>query len=343
MKDIYYYQPTKTSELSASLAKVFENMEAEDNHYIKAATINSILVVDAGYDKNEIETLIDTLTLVHPNRAFLIVLDAAAPEIKAEFSTRCHKISKTDHVCSEVVRLIAPPAKLPQVKTILRGNLITGVQTELILYQEKGAAEIYKQVADLSDQILFSSSIFEKDFSDLRLLLESSQPLIDLEWVKLGVWRDQIKDAFQQTLAREKLSELNNVEIVFNEEKCPGLLLAGWIAARLSLRLKGKSGSRFTLISKDSKEVSLDLKAASGGQNRGINQVNFIFENNSEYIRVIRKDQLDTEINFKEQLRTTRPIENLNFTDLLKRYFFVGESTINYRDSLSLALKYFQN
>lgn len=337
-KDIYYYQPAAIGELSSSLTKAFESMEADGNRYIKSATVNSLLVVSADYNKQEVEDLIYTLTLVHPNRAFLVVVDESCKEIRAEFSTRCHKISKSEHICSEVIRLFCSSSHFAQVKSILRANLMTGMPTELVLIEGRNPVEVYNQFGFLSEQVIFSTALFENNFSEIKTLLQYDPALIDLEWVKLGSWREPVKEAFKNSLAREKLSELRKIELTYSDAKHSALLLTGWMADRLGLDLKSKSGDKFTFKSRENTEILIELISKSEAL-KGVSNVSFIFGNSNEYVKITRGDLMQTEINFKENVKTSRPFEDLSFAELLKRYFFIGESTINYRDSLSNALK----
>ncbi len=338
-KDLYYYQPAALNKLSSELAKAFESMEADGNRYIKSATINTLLVVNSNYDKKEIEDLIYSLTLVHPNRIFLIVLDETLKEIKSEFSTRCHKISKNEHICSEVIRLFTSNINLSGLKSVIRANLITGVSTELILYEGVNPLDVCNQFAALSEQIIFTSSIFKNKFSDLNKLLQFDSLLIDLDWVKLSLWREQVKDLFNNPAAKEKLSELKQIEISYSGDKIQALFLAGWLMDRLSLEIVSNSGSKLTLSSKDLENLTMEIHDKKSSSSDGVTQLNFFFENKSEYIKFARSEVLSSEINLKEHIRATRPAENLNFLELLKRYFFIGESIINYKDSLSKALK----
>ena len=337
-KDIYYYHPAKITELSSMLAEAYSSMEADGGKYVKSATINKIIVVPAGFNKSEIEELIYTLTLVHPNRTFLIVLDDNCNELEAEFSTRCHKVSKEDHVCSEVIRLYSHPDKISELKTVLRANLITGVNTELILTGELDPVQTYKQFGDLSEQIIYSSSSLKKNFSEIKKIIESDQVLVDLEWINIGEWRQQIKEAFASHALKEKIDKINRIELTHNNSLSSALLLAGWITYKLGFDYISGNKKQFNYLSKNGKKLELSIQEKED-KIKSILGVVFKLEVPSEYISISISDTMNTDIYVNGHIRTTRPLENYNFIELIKRYYFVGDSTINYKPSLLAAYK----
>lgn len=337
VKDTYYYQPTTVSGLGAALAQALEGLGGgDDSRYVKSATVNSILAVPTGTDSAATEDLINTLTEVHPNRTFLIVLDETNSEPKVELSTRCHKISQTEHVCSEVIRFTCSPAKLSAAKSIVRAHLLTGMPTELVLNEESGALQTYREFREIAEQVIFSSELFERDFQSLRQLLESEHNLIDLQWVAIGNLREQVKEVFDLPLVIQQIRGLRDVEISCGAQLSSALLIGGWIVDRLGMIPLRKNGDRLAFTSYEGQEVG--MRIIKGGSANELSKLSFSFESGGS-INIEKRNMLETEININGQRRISRPIERLSYEDLVRRYFFIGESTSNYRSSLSHALK----
>ena len=324
-KDIYYYQSASVKDLSSELTKAMRGMEQDGDRYVKSGAVNTIFVVRGDYDREKTEDLINTFTLAHPNRAFLVVIDEEQQELKAEFSARCHKVSQNEHVCSEVIRLSAKEKNLTALKSVIRANLLTGMNTELVLFNGKNFLQEYENFAELSEQLIFTSADFADKFQDLSELLSSRLNLVDLEWIKLGTWRDQIKEIFDLPLARESLHELKAVNIIYSGSASSAKLLSGWIFDRLRNAYN--------------EPQRLLYQITEGGDKDGLCSLTLSFQNSEDYIQINHADLLESEISLGVKIRTTRVIEDLSDNELLKRFFLVGESTCNYRSSLAGALK----
>jgi hypothetical protein len=105
----------------------------------------------------------------------------------------------------------------------------------------------------------------------LEKLFPGARSVVDLQWVALGAWRDQIRLMFDQPMAQGLPVGLKRVVLECDRsfEQSPKaempmctLLLAGWISTRLGLQLTGYRAGVFDFTSPLGSVVTVEIKVA---------------------------------------------------------------------------------
>ncbi|MCO6429574.1 MAG: glucose-6-phosphate dehydrogenase assembly protein OpcA [Deltaproteobacteria bacterium] len=353
MNEVFAYTPIPVGAIAKALSDNMPVPEGDEQHYVRAANVNTLMVVDAGYDSDDLESYLLTLSQVHPNRSFVIVIDQSRAEIGIEYSARCHAIGPKEHVCSEVIRLSAPSSSKEAVASIVRANLLTGMPSELCVYRPPKELSLVHQMAQLAEQVLFSSSDFENSLSALVPFLQENHLLVDLDWVKLGIWRDQIREVFDRPAWAARLADIERIEIR-GESPHKGsipigaLLLGGWLANQMDYKIVSGKGSVFTLEATSGKRISLVLTGGDCGDSSKVKLVTLEFSAAhgapAGVVNMRRcgngSGRLETAVNLGEEFRFSKLFDDEDRNDLIMRYFFIGESTLNYPKSLRIALAF---
>ena len=144
-----------------------------------------------------------------------------------------------------------------------------------------------------------------------RLLARPVQ-LVDLQWVWLGNWRAQIKSIFEKLAPRNLLKTLKRIELVGFDDK----LMAGWLVERLAV-----VGEKVELA-----------------YSQGTRALSFKFAGGESITLTENQHSLQATIEIGQAYRLVSALEPEDRLALIKRYFSVGESTVNYRAALGQAL-----
>ena len=350
MSENYYYTPVSLNSISNALTKSLAGMGQGEDSFLRAGTINTIFAVPGDANASDVEDLILTLSMAHPNRTFVLMFDENKTGVTADFSARCHSVSKHEHVCSEVIRLHAPISQLASVLSVIRANLLTGLPTELYLYDSKIGLETLSSLSALSECLVFQSNIFEENFLKAKELLKRNNTLIDLEWVRIGGWREQIKDLCENPILLESIKNLSRITLGYVSTSSnsgvasSALLFAGWFISRLGGVVTERKEKEIEVTLSNSKNFSVVFQKLSQDLASNLSSIKIEISKNPSHeagvIELTRNlSQLSTNVELGDFLfRTRRPLEEENRASLMKKYFFIGESILNYEESLRGAL-----
>jgi hypothetical protein len=378
-------------EVQRALSRLFADLQGVGDSYTRAASTNVIIPVHSGEGAERSEELIEELARLHPSRFFVIGFDSSLPKLVSHVTARCHLMGrgpdgKAQHVCSEVVRFVAPPADARALAEALRANLVIGTPTELVLLDPAVEESLLALSLPLCEHVFHDSSMFCKRENLLATISEANLHCVDLQWIALGVWRDQIRAAFDNRATLGLARGLERIEISAEGVRgatgaaltpMASLLLAGWFASRLGLEVRGAAASPSSSgeVStggdvEAAKSVSYTLNCASpAGSSVQVVLVStqdtvgetpewFGAEGSPEpkllsvslhgivrggkpaSVRLERRERtLEATIRGGDRAQVlSRPFEEEGALARLKRYFLIGESTINYAPALSLAL-----
>ncbi|MFM1848365.1 MAG: hypothetical protein RL417_1839 [Pseudomonadota bacterium] len=342
----YAYTPTSPGAITKALGDVFAAMESAGQRFNRSANTNVIVAVSSVDSLRELETSIDSLSLVHPSRFFVVYIDDKLKRVETAISARCHGLSRSEHACSEVVRIGTPRADLWLVPSIIRGNFMVGMPAELYLADGDISQDLVDKLSPLADLVIFDSGDFSSRLDILAETARFCSNLLDLEWVELGPWRDEIKGAFARGLIRDLLPDLTAIVVrasggVGNLPSFGALLLGGWMVDRLGLsHLLGRHGDiHAQLPGGRHKQVSLRFEGCPG-EGRQIEEVTFLFESaeGKSALRLVRDESIEVSVEGARKMHWSRPVEDESRDELIRRYFLIGESTANYNAALRVAL-----
>lgn len=102
-------------EVQRALSRLFANLQGAGDSYTRAASTNVLIPISSGLAAERCEDLIEELARLHPSRFFVVGFDPGVEKLTSDVTARCHLMGrspegKAQHVCSEVVRLTAPPS-----------------------------------------------------------------------------------------------------------------------------------------------------------------------------------------------------------------------------------------
>jgi glucose-6-phosphate dehydrogenase assembly protein OpcA len=340
------YTPTAPAAISSALNSVFASMTRQERPtHRRSANSNFIAVAGSPGALEGLDTLIDMLCLARPSRFFVTYLDEAGPRLSTEISARCHLLSKSENICSEVIRLGASKRGFAAVPGVIRANLLTGMSTEIFLQDPNVPGELVQTLLPLADQLIFDSSLFENRLDMLRAVERIPQGIVDLQWIGLAPWRDEIKNIFARQALSENLGGIARVEIAAelaprSERPLCALLMGAWLMERLGLTARRRSGKGVMCTAADGREVEVAILSKAAGASR-LAAVDFGFAGagQGQRVRLDRTEKgLDIAIHCGERLHLWRPIDDESGTARLERYFLIGESFANYRAEFRGAL-----
>lgn len=338
----YSYTATSPEKIAATLAKLFESME-EEGKVTRFATNNLLIAVSSEKSLDEVEEFIDLLSIVHPSRFFVINAASDPKELSAEVSARCQLLGKNEHVCSEVVRLHVGAERVECIPSLLLANLITGVPTECFVFDERANTDIIDQLLLMSEAVYFDSGEFDHNVEMVHHLSSSKASLVDLQWVKLSPWREQIRIAFERADAKELVGSLKNITIISSGESgaaAPTRLIAGWLLSKLGLEVRA-AHTGLIGFKRDGGEVRLGFENIKSDAPSELQEVQLEFtpgKGGNRSMRFLKGHTLDSFIEIDRPIRHAAVLEADDKLSRMKRFFTIGESMINYPAALKRSL-----
>lgn len=349
----YSYTKTEPGAVGASLSKFFAGLESADKTFNRAANSNVIIPLSSALSPDSIDAELDVLAVVHPSRFFTISLDDKLSAIEASVSARCHALSKSEHVCADLIRIAAPRALFAAVPSLIRANALTDKPTELYLADASIPFEYLAPLAGNVSTMALDSGDFEGRFDELSRTEKLVKNVLDMQWVGLGLWRDEIKDVFGRPLVREFARVIRSVEITSlspdARDSAAALLLAGWIADRAGVgRSVRATEGGFECSDGAGRSLRLNFRKAPACGGSRVTEVVFRFDSlhvgnqaQDQYVRLRHSGEaLETLVDLNVSYRTTRPFEEESRVNRIRRYFLIGESMTNYTAASRLAMEF---
>ena len=343
------YTPAPVGTIGKVLTEVFSSLEGDRQTVVRAAGANFMVAAAGPASLSSLEGILEELAVIHPSRFFVVCLDVEAETISAGVSARCHIFSKGRHVCSEVIRLVAPPDRVDALPGILRANFLPGLPTELFVAESDVSPALLEHLSRLADVAVLDAAHFDGRPDLLRGIAGQTGSIIDLQWIGLGPWRDQIRSVFDRSADPALLATLRSIEIEVSGSdgvSLAGLLLAGWLSERLGLAsIRGAGGAwegTLSMPPHPPRPVGITVSARRGaeGAEPRIEAVCLRFQG-AEEPRVVlsrRGSELECTVHLGSTVRMSRPLEGDEAAVRLRRYFLIGESTTNYPAALRAAL-----
>lgn len=370
------YVSTSFTDISRTLAGMFSNFggggaaQGREN-FLRAAHRNTVFLLSSPSHTSATDDIIQKLAIIHPSRFFVLVTNSDAETPRAEVCAQCHLIpgaagNKPEHLCSEVIRVHFKKEDLRKIPAILRANFVTGAPVEFFFPDAKISPEAATSFLTLADQIYFNSANFEAAPDLLSKIVEAGIPVVDTQWLGTAAWRDQVRSVFEAAALPALARGISKVEISYipvekNQKPFLPFLFAGWFVDRLGLEVLGRSGESYDCeaphggrvrLSISTQELEEELPASSGRSAvlSAISIAGIVRGGKEVQIRIERKigsdgfPQLDTAVRTEKPFRLSRALDEELESELLGRFFMIGESIINYRAALSkgLLLKEFQ-
>jgi glucose-6-phosphate dehydrogenase assembly protein OpcA len=216
--------------------------------------------------------VIEELASHHPSRALVLIADADPQEslIEAQLAAHCH-ISRSEEqsvCCEEITLRVAGPAALH-----LHSIIVPLLVPDLPVYtwwteQMPANTHLFRELMESSDHVIVDTDKFEDELGGMLLLaqLGDSVPrctIGDLNWDRLDMWRDLIRQQRNITEMSHHLSSVESVEIRYagghdSTKQGRAILFLAWLARSLGWDVASVSShgpQRFTLRADEDRTV----------------------------------------------------------------------------------------
>jgi len=351
MVEEFGYRETSLSEINAGLNSMLAGMDKEGPVRFARSTTSNVLL---GVNKlsAEVDQFISELAMIHPSRFFLISLEPGLPSLEAQVALRCHGLSASQKVCSEVVRISCPADMLGALPGVVRANLIAGTNNELFVLDAGVNDALMKVLMGLANQVFFDSAELERRLYLISEFAAFADTLVDLTWLELEPWRQELKEAFDRPLLRGFLPALSLIKLEAQVPRIgpPGghlpwrlALMAGWLISCLKLEVVGYRAGVFEAVTAAGRRVYIQTGLQTDSERCGLSALEFMFlEPGKKEVRLSVKNQknevLETTVQPFEDFKSVRPLRRESRFAYVRRYFQIGEAGFSYRDALRNAL-----
>lgn len=328
------------ADIEKSLREIAEQIESKG--YSRAIDSN-VLVVAPAHSEAWKGTL-EELTKLTPGRFF--VLSIGRVEKHAHLTVMCHS-SGSSTVCSEVVHLQIQAGQEEGLPSLLRAHLLPTVPLHLVVLDPSLDLQLLKTLISLAETIYLDSEEVQDPAGLLAIIEERKLQVVDLQWLALSPWRESIKSSFDRSSMIERLPLIQKIVIRGRSSSTRDvpvsmLLLAGWVAGRLGLSLEGEGRSSPLSFSRDSGERVFIEFVMEGGDAPRLDVLHLLDGSGAPLLELRHQGDrgaLEALIHEQLEVKILHPFEDLTSTELLARYFLVGESTSNYCSASRLAVE----
>jgi glucose-6-phosphate dehydrogenase assembly protein OpcA len=239
-------RPFMVSQVERELRELWReaSVEANTQGAVLRACVHNLIVWNED-PSTPLSPLLSEISRTDPGRIFLLEVDATLPEgmLTSEVTAVCHLRAGGGHICGEQIRLRAHPdvaRLLPSaVQSLLIGDLPIFLWSATPIPQRP---DVFERLARLADRVILGIASFAHDRPLLEALdfeaalLAHARDVVELAWLKTAHWRETLADVFEPLERRRQLRALRKLEICMGTSPSPsleGLLLAGWLVARL--------------------------------------------------------------------------------------------------------------
>ncbi len=216
-----------------------------------AQVVNLIIKAESYTAANEYTRVIDSITGQHPARVVMMTTDADDENmpVQAWVSIHCQlPPSGGRQVCAEQVWVASGLHSARQLPAAVIPLLLP--ELPVFLWWPKGAPfdeYIFRQLADSLNRVIIDSATFENPegaLSKIANRLKRDWPHLactDMNSGRITRWRELIAQFFDGAALRPYLDRISEIEITYSTpekgkvvNRAQALLLAGWLASRLS-------------------------------------------------------------------------------------------------------------
>lgn len=339
------YSAVEVSGISKALTSLFES-DVEDQVITRASATNVIVSGVTLEGLAEATRVVESIAPVHPARFFIPVMEPGAVSMRAEVAAACVRVSSGNEVCSEIVRLYFPDSARLAVPSVVRANMLPGLSSEVFAF---GWDDSSQQLIKQSDLLFIDSHELSRSalLKILDLVTSSRVQTVDFNWVRLGVWREEIKRVFdlsstQRALANLKAITIESAEYNEGEYDASAFTLAGWLCHRLGAEPLSLGHSGWECRRRSGGDFFISFKrVAPIGPSATIQRVSLSGGDTSDspIATLSRREVLESQIDVEGGVVLQRAVENDDGLAVIERFFLVGDSTVNYEPSLKLGLE----
>lgn len=345
MQEALSFVPTRVGEISRSLGSMFD--APDTSGYVARASGGNFFIV--GVSSGELAKasyFAADLSAVHKARFFVVAIDEDTSEIAAEAASVAQSGPQDDPKDAlEVVRLRSPSHLSSAVTSILRANSIPGFASVLYVWDWLSDPETVRYMMGHVDSVMFDSGAMRRSWDFFDTCCHANCDCVDLNWIRLGAWREQVRGAFERNSVQSMIPFLKHIEVACtggDRDDATPFLLAGWIIDRLDLEPVAYSPHGFECIGKSGLSVIIGITVEEVPGPFKIREIFFGTDGDRNSIRVKKEAKFLTQVNGDEELSFSQEVQSDDYFSLLERYFLLGETTRNFSGALAAGRELFQ-
>lgn len=339
----FAFTPCSTKDIEKVLDHIFTNLlESEED--LRSHSNNVLMLVGPSVTENELFQHIEDLMVVHPGRYFMLEVNETDPDLmRIEVAGVCHSVDKKTNLCSDVVSFKVSSNNLAAIPSLVMSLAHTGRSFGTYIMRDFSISEEVMSLIEIADFLVFDSYHMRKQSIRFDVVFSNVSKLIDVQWLRLSAWRDQIKLTFDVPVAQNLLEHLVKIEYRGGEACSADVntwLFLSWLTSCLDLRMAPDLDGRYILVGMDGREVELSIEE-KGCSDRGLPVgVSFKFSAPLESSIEIefKPGILNSIINAVEKVVVSSQVTRLSSPDLVKNYFERGETIARYKGYLERAL-----
>jgi glucose-6-phosphate dehydrogenase assembly protein OpcA len=225
------------SQVEQELSKIWQSY---GEHAAARATTFNLIVYESETSNSSTNGLVDAIASQSPCRVINLVSEDGEDEgITAQVAAYCPiQKSRSALVCGEYITLQGTKDALKRVHTLLPDLIIP--ELPVFLWWQGSPApntHLFEKLLNLSDRIIFDSSLFAEPESDLRKvsqMIAAGAQVADLNWRRLGPWQELTAQAFDPPDRRTAIWDVDRVTIDYERgNNTQAMMFLGWLASRL--------------------------------------------------------------------------------------------------------------
>jgi glucose-6-phosphate dehydrogenase assembly protein OpcA len=262
---VWTAQDTSPGAIDAALRELLVTFHAENEGYWPARVLNLICVVDRHWS-GEVANRLRGVGRYHASRTIVCSVDGRRTKLDATATIATDAEPKPGEfaLLRETIVVDCGPQHLEHLDSIVDPLVVTDLAT--VIWSPHAHWDALDALRRLA-QVVLLDSVDDPDVDEaLERACSFSDELyvVDLAWLRSTPWRERIAAAFDPPARREDLATISGVRIRHHPDSVvAGLLLLGWLAARLGwepTRLMARRGGLYGKLHARRQDVEVTLE-----------------------------------------------------------------------------------
>jgi glucose-6-phosphate dehydrogenase assembly protein OpcA len=242
---VWSEQNTTPSAIEAALRKLVAECHATTEQCVPARTLNLVCVVDREWS-GEIANRLRRVGRYHASRTVVCAVEPRRTTIDAQATISVEGDTRAGEFAAmrELVIVQLGERHLRDLDTIVDPLVVTDLRTAV--WSPHGHPEAVDAMttgraggAPIAQVVL--TDAVDEPAADVALArackLSERSEVVDLAWLRCTPWRERLAAAYDPPARRHELHTLSKVSVRYREDSLvSGLLLVGWLCARLGWR-----------------------------------------------------------------------------------------------------------
>jgi len=232
---VWHEQDTTPAAIESAMRALLHDVHADNSCYVPERVLNMICVVDREYS-GEIANRLRTVGRNHPSRTLVCTVEEGRDKLDAVATIAAPADPKPGSFAStrESIIIACGPQHLPHLDRIVDALVVSDITT--MVWSPHGHDEAVECLLRLAQTVLYDGVDEPEPGDALRRAAKLAEEahVVDLAWLRSTPWRERIAATFDPAPLRRQLGMISSVTVRHHPESAVvGLLLLGWLAARL--------------------------------------------------------------------------------------------------------------